>query len=196
VNQVLWLFAVQGAFGAFDTLYYHEYRARLPAGGSQTRPELVLHALRDFVYGALFILLPRVAFHGAWAGCLALMIAAEIGITLADFVVEVRVRHPQGVAAGERVTHGIMAIIYGAALAHLAPEIARWWSLETALVPATYAVPQWLTWLMLLMGLGVTASGVRDAYAALGLPGAGFPWQASLQQSQDGADASLPSRDS
>ena len=27
----LWLLAIQGAVGAFDTLYFHEWRARLPA---------------------------------------------------------------------------------------------------------------------------------------------------------------------
>jgi len=29
----LWLLAIQGIIGAFDTLYYHEWRARLPARG-------------------------------------------------------------------------------------------------------------------------------------------------------------------
>ena len=37
MNTVLWLLAVQGALGAFDTLYYHEWRARLPAGVPGTR---------------------------------------------------------------------------------------------------------------------------------------------------------------
>jgi hypothetical protein len=26
----LWLLAIQGVIGAFDTIYYHEWRARLP----------------------------------------------------------------------------------------------------------------------------------------------------------------------
>jgi hypothetical protein len=42
----LWLLAIQGVIGAFDTLYYHEWRARLPAHGLQSAPELKLHAAR------------------------------------------------------------------------------------------------------------------------------------------------------
>ena len=48
----------------------------------------------------------------------AAMLVAEIGITLRDFVVEDTVRRPLGgVFAGERVTHAVMGILYGAALA-------------------------------------------------------------------------------
>jgi len=54
ITTALWLLVAQGVLGAFDTLYYHEWRARLPAGGAQSRPELLLHASRDFVYAALF----------------------------------------------------------------------------------------------------------------------------------------------
>jgi hypothetical protein len=45
----LWLLAIQGVIGAFDTLYYHEWRARLPARPEITRAELRLHAARDFL---------------------------------------------------------------------------------------------------------------------------------------------------
>ena len=45
---------LQGALGAFDTLYYHEYKARLPGGVPGTAPELVLHGLRDLIYAVLF----------------------------------------------------------------------------------------------------------------------------------------------
>jgi hypothetical protein len=31
--NALWLLAAQGLIGAFDTVYYHEWRARLPALG-------------------------------------------------------------------------------------------------------------------------------------------------------------------
>ena len=40
MTTALWLLAIQGIIGAFDTLYYHEWRARLAAGGSGTAPEL------------------------------------------------------------------------------------------------------------------------------------------------------------
>ena len=44
----LWLLAIQGIIGAFDTLYYHEWRAKLPALGALARSELRLHALCVF----------------------------------------------------------------------------------------------------------------------------------------------------
>ncbi len=53
----LWLLALLGVIGAFDTLYYHEWRARLP-GRRSAAPELRLHAVRDFLYAVLFGALP------------------------------------------------------------------------------------------------------------------------------------------
>ena len=61
----LWLLAIQGVIGAFDTLYYHEWRARLPARGAQSASELKLHAARDFLYAVLFATLPWIAWQGA-----------------------------------------------------------------------------------------------------------------------------------
>ena len=177
MSVVLWLMLCQGIFGAFDTLYYHEYLARLPAGGAKTRPELWLHAARDVVYAVLFASLPFFEWRGLLAGVLAAMLAIEIVITMADFVVEVRVREPVGVLPGERVTHGCMAIIYGAILAHLIPQIADWWTAETAWASVRYEVPRALEIGFVLMSCGLIASGIRDAYAALGLPGGSFPWR-------------------
>ena len=176
MTTALWLLAVQGAIGAFDTLYYHEWRARLPALPG-ARPELRLHALRALVYAVLFAALPRVEWRGAWAYALGALLAAEIVITLRDFVIEDDVRRVLGgVFAGERVTHALMAIIYGAMLANLIPSLIEWGQEPTALAPHTEAVPAGLTWLLTLMSVGVTASGVRDAYAAMGLPGGAWPW--------------------
>ena len=180
LTTALWLLAVQGAIGAFDTLYYHEWRARLPALDG-ARPELRLHAARALVYGVVFAALPRFEWRGAWGYALGALLAAEILITLRDFVVEDGVRAPLGgVFAGERVTHAVMAIIYGAMLANLLPSLDAWRRAPAALAPhAPGAVPAELVWLLTLMSLGVTASGARDAYAASGLPGGGWPWGAA-----------------
>src|SRR5207237_277166 len=121
LTRALWLLAIQGTMGAFDTLYYHEWRARLPALPG-AGPELRLHAARALIYAVLFALLPRFEWRGAWAYGLGALLATEIVITLRDFVVEDKVRAPLGgVFAGERVTHALMAIIYGAMLANLLP---------------------------------------------------------------------------
>lgn len=178
MRTALWLLALQGAIGAFDTLYYHEWRARLPALEG-ARPELRLHAVRALIYGVVFAALPRFEWRGAWAYALAALLAAEVVITLRDFVVEDGVRAPLGgVFAGERVTHALMAIIYGAMLANLLPELDAWRRAPTALAPqAAAAAPAGLVSLLTLMSLGVTASGARDACAALALPGSAWPWR-------------------
>ncbi len=177
MSTALWLLAIQGVLGALDTLYYHEWRARLPAGVPGTRPELLLHAARDFLYAVLFGTLPWVAWHGAWAALLGLIILAEVLITLADFVVEDRVRQPLGgVFPGERCMHTVMAILYGAVLAHLLPALVSWWHLPAALAVEPAPVPQALRLTLTFMALGVLGSGVRDLYAALQLPRGHWPW--------------------
>src|SRR5499427_10897406 len=179
MTTALWLLALQGSIGAFDALYYHEWRARLAAGGSGTAPELKLHAARDFLYAALFGALPWLEWRGLWAVVLAAILLTEIILTLTDFVVERRVRKPLGdVYGGERVTHAVMGIIYGAMLANLLPTLWRWWSLPTALVPRTTALPELLRWGLAVMACGVFLSGARDLYAALGMPYGGWPWMA------------------
>jgi phosphatidylglycerophosphate synthase len=170
-----WLLALQGAFGAFDTLYYHEWRARLPAGGAQTRPELLLHAVRDMVYAILFALLPRYRGQGAWAIVLTLLVAVEIVITLVDFRVEDTVRAPLGgTFPGERTTHTIMAIIYGAFLGTWVPGLVRDWSAPTGW--SVVEAPGVLVAVMTVMSIGVFASGLRDFYAAFGGKRGGWPW--------------------
>jgi hypothetical protein len=173
---VLTLLAVQGGIGAFDTLFYHEWRARLP-GNPSAAPELRIHAIRDFLYAGLFATLPWLEWHGFAVLALLAILAAEIVLTMTDFVVEIRVRKPLGdVFAGERITHAVMAIIYGAMLANLLPVLWQWWAQPTALAWTTADVPDGLRWLLTAMAAGVFLSGVRDLYAALGLPGGSWPW--------------------
>ena len=179
MTTALWLLAIQGIIGAFDTLYYHEWRARLAAVGSGTAPELKLHAARDFLYAALFGALPWLEWRGLWAVVLAAILLTEIILTLTDFVVERRVRKPLGdVYGGERITHAVMGIIYGAMLANLLPALWRWLLLPTALAPTETAASEPLRWSLAVMAIGVFLSGARDLYAALGLPHGGWPWMA------------------
>jgi hypothetical protein len=173
----LWLLALQGVIGAFDTLYYHEWRARLPARGRLAASELKLHAARDFFYGVLFATLPWVAWQGAWVLALVAVIVAEIILTLTDFVVEITVRKQLGdVYAGERVTHAIMGILYGAMIANLIPRLHEWWTRPTALAVEWAPVPPALAWSLMIMAAGVSLSGLRDLYAAVELPHGHWPW--------------------
>jgi hypothetical protein len=179
VNVVLWCFAVQAMLGAFDTVYYHEWRARLAARGATVRAELDLHGARSLIYAVLFGTLPWLEWRGALAYALFLLVAAEIVITLADFVVEDTVRKPLGgVFPGERVTHAMMAIIYGGALIHLAPAVWRWRSDATGFALYDPGIPSWLRVVLALMAVGVGASGVRDLLAARGVRIARWPFTA------------------
>lgn len=173
----LWLLAVLGVIGAFDTIYYHEWRARLPARGKAVASELKLHAARDFFYAVLFGALPWLAFRGWWVLVLAGVLIAEIVLTMADFIVEATERKPFGdVYAGERVTHNTMGIVYGAMTAFLLPTMWQWWHEPAGLGWAQHPVPVELSWALTLMAAGVLASGVRDLYAALEWPGGHWPW--------------------
>lgn len=173
----LYLLTLQGLIGAFDTLYYHEWRARLPARGRRAAAELALHAARDFFYGILFCTLPWIAWKGAWSIVLLGVIIAEIILTLWDFVVEIAVRRELGdVYAGERVTHAVMGIVYGAMIASLVPTLHLWWGSSSGLFPEPVATPAWVRVLVGALGVGVIASGLRDLYAALEFPGGGWPW--------------------
>jgi len=174
----LWLLAIQGAIGAFDTLYYHEWRARLPARGKKAAAELKLHAGRDFFYAVLFGTLPWLAWQGLWVVALATVILAEIVLTLWDFVVEIAVRKELGdVYAGERVTHAIMGILYGAMLVSLIPTLLAWLRTPTALKLSPAPVTEWLRITLSVMAVGVLLSGLRDLYSALGLPHGSWPWE-------------------
>jgi hypothetical protein len=178
MKAALYLLAAQGVIGAFDTLYYHEWRARLAGRGPTAAPELRLHAARDFFYAVLFGTLPWLAWHGFGVLVLLAVFVAEILLTLTDFVVEIRVRKPLGdVYAGERITHAVMGIVYGAMIANLVPTLVHWWSQPTALIVAPAPVPVAVRWALAVMAAGVFLSGLRDLYAAAGLPHGGWPWK-------------------
>ena len=181
MTVALWLLGIQGVIGGFDTVYYHEWRARLPARGKQAASELKLHAARDFFYAVLFATLPWIGWQGMWALVLAAVFVAEIVLTLTDFVVEIAVRRQLGdVYAGERVTHAVMGILYGAMVANLIPVLGRWWALPTALVVEWTGIPDVLRWGLFVMAAGVSLSGLRDLYAALELPHGSWPWKTGM----------------
>lgn len=162
MTAALWLLGLLGALGALDTVYYHEWRARLPARVPGTTPELRLHAARDFFYAILFGTLPVIQWRGAWTLVLVVVIVIEIVLTLWDFVVEVVVRRPLGdVYAGERVMHAVMGIVYGAMVAWLIPALSAWWESPTALVWQQADVPAALVVTLHVMAVGVSVGRPR-----------------------------------
>src|SRR5687768_16598221 len=91
MKAAIWLLLLQALLGAFDTLYYHEYRLKL-AQSARTGVELRLHAARDFAYAIIIGSLGFLTWHGVFAWILLLLLLSEIGITLWDFIEEDRIR--------------------------------------------------------------------------------------------------------
>jgi uncharacterized protein len=159
-SQLFWtLMLIQLAMGAFDAVYHHELTERLPWRASQQH-ELALHAARNLLYAAVFILIGWFEPHGAWALALIAILAIEVVVTLLDFVEEDLSR---ALPASERVNHTLLALNYGAILCILMPQLLRWSRAATALKPAFYGF--WSV-LMAVAAAGVVVSGTRDYFAA------------------------------
>jgi hypothetical protein len=161
MDTALTLLIVQGVLGAFDTLWYHEWRQRLPARPTASR-ELRLHAARDFAYALIFVSLAWSEWGGRLAWVLGAVLAFEILITLWDFVEE-DMRRP--LPPGERVMHTVMAIVYGAFLANLVPQLVHWSAGPTGFATADHGAASWV---LTVMAAGVFVSGVRDLTASFG----------------------------
>jgi uncharacterized protein (TIGR01777 family) len=133
MTPLLWiLVGLQIAMGAFDTFYHHEFTERLAWRPSQ-RHELRLHALRNAIYALLFVVLGWLELHGIWAVLTIAVLAAEIVITLLDFVEEDVSRK---LPASERINHTLLAINYGAILALLLPILIDWTLRPSGIKPA------------------------------------------------------------
>ncbi|KWH00084.1 TIGR01777 family oxidoreductase [Burkholderia cepacia] len=153
------LLIVQGAMGAFDTLYHHELTQDLPHS-PRARLELGIHAVRSVLYGLVFASIANVAFHGAWVAALAAVVVVEVVLTLWDFVVEDQRRK---LPATERVLHTLLAVNGGALFGMIAMQLAVWAHEPTALQVLDLG---WRGGLLSVFAVGVTVSGIRDGIAA------------------------------
>jgi uncharacterized protein (TIGR01777 family) len=160
MTPLLWtLVAIQIAMGAFDTFYHHELKERLAWRASQ-RHELVLHSIRNFFYAFLFLVLGWLELHGIWAMMIIALLAAEIVITLMDFVEEDLSRR---LPASERINHTLLAINYGAILALLLPVLIDWAVQPAEIILADYG---FISIVATVAALGVALFGLRDLAAS------------------------------
>jgi hypothetical protein len=151
---------LHGLLGAFDTLYNHEWDARLPEQPYAAR-ELKLHAGRSGIYAAIFAGLAWFEWHGAFVAVLALLVLTEFSLTLVDSVVEDRTRE---VSATERVVHMILGVTTGTWTGFVFfTGFADWWERPSALVGTAYGA---VSWLLTAYAIGAALSAVRDALAA------------------------------
>jgi hypothetical protein len=159
ITAALSALLLMGVLGAFDTLYYHEWKLRLPDTPTAGR-ELRLHAARDFVYAAVFGSLAWITWNGVCVWPLAALLLAEVVITLKDFLEEDRTRR---LPAGERVMHALMGIAYGVFLTLLFPHALRWSAMGSGFSRVDYGP---LSWILSLFAAGVLISGLRDLVAS------------------------------
>src|SRR5437763_10865264 len=162
MSTALRLLVIQGILGGFDTLWFHELRARLPRQ-RRAVSELRLHAARDFVYAMLFGTLGWLSWGGVLVWVLAFFFSSRRRHTLWDFLEEDRTRR---LPPGERVTHAILGIVYGAFLAFLVPEMIEWAAHPSGL-HARATGP--IRFILGAMAVGVFVSGVRDLTASVRL---------------------------
>ena len=156
------LLIVQTVLGGFDNLWHHEITERLPAKRSAAR-ELTLHAVRELIYGCVFIQLAWFELHGYWTLLVAALLALEIVITLSDFIVEDRTRR---LPALERALHTLLAINFGMLLIAFTPTLTHWWSQPAEIVPVFRGV---YSWLFSLFAVGVLTWSIRNTLAVLRL---------------------------
>jgi len=148
----------QALLGAFDNLWHHEWQARLPQQRGARR-ELALHAAREALYGALFLGLAWWAWHGLFAVAVAVVLAVEVVITLADFLEEDRTRQ---LPPFERWLHTVLTVSYGLFVGVMGPVLLDWAAEPTALVANGRGL---VSWWFTAMALGVWAWSVRNALA-------------------------------
>jgi uncharacterized protein len=158
MTPVFILLTVQALMGAFDNLWHHEWQARLPHRPSARR-ELLLHTVREAIYGVVFIGLAWWQWHGLFAGLLAALLGIELVVTLADFLEEDRSRQ---LPPFERVLHTLLTISYGLFLAVFAPMLWAWSAQPTGLQLVSHGGASVL---LTLYGLGVLAWSLRNALA-------------------------------
>src|SRR5215467_9395199 len=159
-SPLLWtLVLLQIVMGAFDTLYHYEMTERLAWRPSQ-RHELTLHAIRNLLYAALFLTLGWLEVHGIWALLVMVVLAAEVIITLMDFVEEDMSRK---LPASERVNHTLLALNYGAILVLVVPVLAQWSKAQTGIATSYQGAGSVIA---TIAALGIIIFGCRDLLAS------------------------------
>ena len=160
LDAALLILIVHGALGAFDTLYCHEWRARLPRQ-PWAGPELGLHALRSLLYAAIFVSLAWFEWHGTFAWLLFALFAIEYVVTLVDTVVEDRTRR---LSRAERLVHMILGSTTGAYFALVAYHAsAQWITAPTGLQFTSHGV---VSLILTIYATCVVISALRDAWAS------------------------------
>lgn len=155
MEALMILATVQALIGAFDLIFHHEMTERLTWKASSAT-ELKLHAVRNALYAVIFLVLAWAEPHGLLALAFVALLAVEIAVTLADFVIEDRTRL---LPESERIVHTLLAVSYGVFLALFAPFLIAWAGEPTGLLLVERGA--WSA-VMSVFALGVALWALRD----------------------------------
>ncbi|HUH85156.1 MAG TPA: TIGR01777 family oxidoreductase [Stellaceae bacterium] len=103
-----------------------------------------------------FLALAWSEWHGPLALLLVLVMAGELMLTLAAFVIEDRTRD---LPPSERVTHTLLAVNFGVVLGAFAPQLVHWSALPAGFTWREHGL---LSWIASAFGGGVLLWGGRD----------------------------------
>ena len=158
MRAAIWLLLVQASLGAFDTLYYHEYRLKLAYGARRARSCGCTRATsRTPHIGSLgFVTWDGTFRLGARWPCCRRDLHHAVGLH--------RGGQDPPLPPGERAMHAVMGIVYGAFLANLIPEIIGR-SGPSGFGSSYHGFPAWV---LSVLAAGVFVSGVRDLIASGG----------------------------
>lgn len=152
---LLALLVAQGLMGGFDTVVNHDLIEHLPRQPA-ARTEVGLHALREGLYALVFAALAWYEWHGAAAGLIAGLLAAELLVSTTDEYVENQTRVlPQN----ERVLHVFLTMNLGLILGIGGWVLFQWGREPTGLVARD---PDGYTWALSALALAALVWSVRD----------------------------------
>lgn len=160
-----YLLLLLGILGATDIWLFHT-RAHHLHDHLPARAELVTHFLRGPTYFLLFLLVPNFTFHGGWLVGLLVLLAFDLGISIADFWLEPASRRALGgLPRGEYLLHVLMAMLFGALVAAVLYESAGRMAEPSELRWIGVEAQPWLRLVLAGMSLGVLWSGLADLAA-------------------------------
>ncbi|NUP11840.1 MAG: SRPBCC family protein [Polyangiaceae bacterium] len=159
-----------GLLGAFDVLYFHHYKARIPWTAA-TRSEAFAHVAKAPVYAAQFFVVPNMELHGRWLLALVFIYAVDVAVAAWDVAIEPRARASVGgLPAGEYAMHIALSVLVGIYLAEVARAAAPWWHLPDRIVWAG-GVPPALRIALGVLGAGALAMGAVELAVLSNIPG-------------------------
>jgi hypothetical protein len=162
VPAYLYALMLHGVIGGLDVFVNHEWLARLPYR-PEARSENRLHSARETIFGTLFALLAWSEWHGAAAGWIAALLAAELLVSAGDVLVEGNSRVlPQT----ERVLHLLLFVNLGSVIVLVGQALMAWSALPAAVVRADHG---WAGWVLSTMAAGSYVWALRDARSAMRL---------------------------